>query len=980
MQILLSLPPTLVDSFAELENRSAPTWIAGSDPAGSKLGSGGGTAHLLATAWQTSQAHAEGSPGFQQWLDTSRKLIIHAGGQSRRLPAYAANGKVFAPMPVFRWSKGQRLDQSLLDLQLPFYQNLLSQAPESYRTMVTSGDVLIRNNAPLPPLPEVDVLCLGLWVSPEQASHHGAFFCKHQSPEELAFFLQKPAPERIRELAPEYLFMIDLGVWLFSAKALDVLMRKCGWNADSNEFRGGQASLYELYAEFGLGLGNSPTSQDPEVNALTSAVLPLPQGQFYHFGTNRELIHSSALLQDLVTDQRETGRMGIKPRQDIFTLNALTERPLSAKNHTLWVDNSFIPASWQLAHEHVLTGIPENHWTLSLQPGQCLDLVPVAKADYCLRFYGIDDPFRGSLNAPATEWLGQPIANWFSSRGLSLGDLGIPADTDIQEVPLFPVLSDRQLQLETDPPAEKSAGRAEAFLQWLLDAGSACESDAERFRQLWLESPRLSAAQLGEKANLKRLYQQRRTFRHRLLKPLAENFQRNIFYRLDLEATAADYAQTEHELPTLPSLDSDLMQQVHARMFQAAVCRHRNQSSAAEFEQDAFQILREAIIEPMREAPVLPSRHVLDDQIVWGRSPVRLDLAGGWTDTPPYCLMNGGKVVNLAVELNGQPPVQVFAKVTERPDIVLRSIDLGVAERLSTYEELRGYNQVGSGFVILKAALALAGFLPEFCSQKYPSLKEQLHSFGGGLEISLLAAIPKGSGLGTSSVLSATVLGTLSDVCGLRWDHRQISRRTLVLEQMLTTGGGWQDQLGGLTRGLKLIETQPGLDQTPLVRWLPTYLFTNPETRNCVLLYYTGITRVAKHILQDIVRGMFLNNQQHLGLLADLADHAGATYETLLREDWDDLCRMVRRSWQLNQALDAGTNPPAVQAILAKIDEYLAGMKLLGAGGGGYMLMMAKDADAAGRIRRILQSNPPNPRARFVDVAISETGLQITRS
>jgi len=54
--------------------------------------------------------------------------------------------------------------------------------------------------------------------------------------------------------------------------------------------------------------------------------------------------------------------------------------------------------------------------------------------------------------------------------------------------------------------------------------------------------------------------------------------------------------------------------------------------------------------------------NVYPDQIVWGRSPVRIDLAGGWTDTPPYCLMEGGSVVNMAIELNGQPPIQVYAK------------------------------------------------------------------------------------------------------------------------------------------------------------------------------------------------------------------------------------------------------------------------------------------------------------------------------
>ena len=108
----------------------------------------------------------------------------------------------------------------------------------------------------------------------------------------------------------------------------------------------------------------------------------------------------------------------------------------------------------------------------------------------------------------------------------------------------------------------------------------------------------------------------------------------------------------------------------------------------------AFAILREALV---NVAPVTPQRRVLEDQIVWGRSPLRLDLAGGWTDTPPYCLEFGGKVVNVAVDLNGQPPIQVFVRVSEKPELVIRSIDIGVEERVQTYEQLATFDHIGSG-------------------------------------------------------------------------------------------------------------------------------------------------------------------------------------------------------------------------------------------------------------------------------------------
>ena len=214
----------------------------------------------------------------------------------------------------------------------------------------------------------------------------------------------------------------------------------------------------------------------------------------------------------------------------------------------------------------------------------------------------------------------------------------------------------------------------------------------------------------------------------------------------------------------------------------------------------------------------------------------------------------------------------------------------------------------------------------------------------------------------------------------VQWDKTSLGNRTLALEQMLTSGGGWQDQYGGITRGLKLLRTSPGMDQTPELRWLPDYLFTDPLHKSHMLFYYTGMTRVAKNLLGEIVRGMFLNRRSHLATLDALGHHAMDVYETLQRGDYSSLGRKVRHTWQLNQQLDPGTNPPEIQRMLAPIDDWLLGMKLLGAGGGGYLLMLAKDAEAASRIRQSLSANPPNDRARFVDFALSDSGMRITRS
>ena len=304
---------------------------------------------------------------------------------------------------------------------------------------------------------------------------------------------------------------------------------------------------------------------------------------------------------------------------------------------------------------------------------------------------------------------------------------------------------------------------------------------------------------------------------------------------------------------------------------------------------------------------------------------------------------------------------------------MLRSIDLGAMEAVETSDQLKDFMHVGSPFSIPKAALVLAGF-------GNGVLKGELEAFGSGIEITLLSAIPAGSGLGTSSILAATVLGALNDFCGLGWDKNEIGHRTLMLEQMLTTGGGWQDQFGGVLGGVKLLQTGRGFAQNPQVRWLPTDLWTQPEYRPCHLLYYTGITRTAKSILAEIVRRMFLNHGDELRLLRQMKAHTLDMYEAIQQNDFVRMGQLVRKTWTQNQLLDSGTNPESVEALTRLIDDLCLGYKLPGAGGGGYLYMIAKDPEAAARIKQILTDNSPRKNARFVEMDLSTKGLQISRS
>ena len=868
---LLSLPPNLVSAFHEVTGLSEEEYFCTCDPIGHRLGSGGGTSWLLMEAMKGDEAET-----FDEWLAKEKRILVHAGGQSKRLPSYAVSGKVLMPLPVFRWERGQKLSQNLLSVQLPLYEKMMQMAPDNIHTMIVSGDVLIRATQPLQAIPQADVVCYGLWLDASVAKNHGVFVSDRRSPSVLKQMLQKPSVKTLSELQKDHFYLTDIGVWMLSDKAVRLLMERSivGNPRETRETRmtgnysPSDYKEYDLYSEFGCALGTDPSIPDSELSELSVAIVPLSGGEFYHFGTSKEMISSTLRLQNLVNDQREIMHLDRKPHPSIFVQNAVTKIPFTEENTNIWVENSYIGEKWHLTHDHVITGVPENDWEISLEPGECIDVVPVGDSDYEIRRYHIDEPQNSN--------------------------------------------------------------------------------------------------ELAEKANLYRLFAQRREFRKQNWSALVKNWRHSVFYQLDLADAQEEFKNFGIPLPEPLEDDAPLMTRIHNAMF-------RRESDKA------FGLLREGILEG-QEIVGTPQRDIADDQIVWGRSPVRIDIAGGWTDTPPYCLMEGGNVINFAIELNGQPPLQVYIKPSREYHIVLRSIDLGAMEVVETNEQLTDFMHVGSPFSIPKAALVLAGFGSHNGIRTLCDIHSQLEEFGCGIELTLLSAIPAGSGLGTSSILAATVLGALNDFCGLGWDKNEIGRRTLMLEQMLTTGGGWQDQFGGILSGVKLLQTGRGFDQSPKVRWLPNDLWTQPEYRACHLLYYTGITRTAKSILAEIVRRMFLNHSGEIRQLREMKEHTMEMYEAIQQNDFQRMGLLVRKTWAQNQALDYGTNPQAVSKLTDLIDDLCMGYKLPGAGGGGYLYMIAKDPEAAVRIKQILTENSTNRNARFVEMTLSTIGLQISRS
>ena len=525
------------------------------------MGSGGGTAWLLEACKQ----HIAPDKDFLEWLREEKRILLHAGGQSRRLPGYAPSGKILTPIPVFRWARGQRLEQNLLSLQLPLYEQIMEKAPASLRTLIASGDVYIRAGQPLQDIPDVDVVCYGLWVDPNLAKNHGAFVSSRSNPDKLDFMLQKPSVEELGKLMQTHLFLMDIGIWLLSDRAVDLLIKRSK--------KGGELSYYDMYSEFGLTLGEHPRIADEELNGLSVAILPLPGGEFYHYGTSRELISSTLAVQNLVNDQREIMHRKVKPHPAMFVQNADVAYRLTADNSEIWIENSCVGKEWNIHRQTIITGVPTNEWKLNVPSGVCIDVVPLGEAEYVARPYGFNDTFKGALTEERTIYQGISVREWLSCRKVAVEE--IDGAHDLQAARLFPVCSTiEELGL---------------VMRWMIS-----EPELQEGKEIWKRSRRLSADEISAYANLRRLAAQRDSFRVMNWPVLARNYERSVFYQLNLDDAAHEFAIHHLELPDALPLSAPLMTRISDNMFRARVQQFSGKTYT-EYERRAFGLMREGL-------------------------------------------------------------------------------------------------------------------------------------------------------------------------------------------------------------------------------------------------------------------------------------------------------------------------------------------------------------------------------------------------
>ncbi|XP_059191686.1 L-fucose kinase [Centropristis striata] len=342
--------------------------------------------------------------------------------------------------------------------------------------------------------------------------------------------------------------------------------------------------------------------------------------------------------------------------------------------------------------------------------------------------------------------------------------------------------------------------------------------------------------------------------------------------------------------------------------------------------------------------------------------PARLDLAGGWSDTPPIAFEHGGSVTNVAVKVDGKRPIGARARRIREPRLLLVSYTGGRDSGVSTetvcnnLDDLRDYCQPHAPGALLKAVCVCSGLVS--LSSQHALGDQLMQRWGGGVELQSWSLLPTGSGLGTSSILAGALLAAIYRCTGRSYDTDSLIHAVLYLEQILTTGGGWQDQVGGLVGGVKVGRSRASLPLTVEVERLspPDDFLVSLEKH--LLLVYTGKTRLARNLLQDVVRSWY----SRLPSMVQNAQQLVANSEECARACSDgSLSRLglcLDRSWQQKKLMAPGCEPASVRAMMEALRPLVLGQSLAGAGGGGFLYLLTREPQQRQAVLQVLNNTP----------------------
>lgn len=898
------------------------------DPEGKRVGSGGATFNVLAYLAK----EAGGSTG--NCFTGKKILVIHSGGDSKRVPQYSVCGKLFSPVP--RQLPGGE-PSTLFDEFMIVMSSVAGRIKEGM--LILSGDVLLLFNSLQLDFQFKGAAAISIKEHVSTGKEHGVFLRNKEGMVER--FLHKQSEEQLRKLGAvneQDNVDLDTGAVLFDCELLNALMSLISTDDKIDAEKYGQfvndKARISFYGDFLYPLAEKSSleefyNQAPEGNfceelrrcreliwqalsGFSMKVICLSPAEFIHFGTTGELLH---LVTDKMADYEFLGWKSCicsNVEQKRFASHNSFICDESRIGDNCYLEDSFVGALAKVERGAIVSQIEIDG--ITIPENTVVHCVEQLDGSYVARVYGVEDNPKGTYEKN-TSFLGGYLKDVLDFYQVNVENIWENDERYLWFAALYPSCQTRQEAVESSLFLVKMA-RGEA--------------DKEEVRK-WLSFKRCSLFESFNNANVESVLPFKTNLRNRILVDIFIQKLSEGGYYLDALKIFGESIPKE-ALSGLLTIAANSDYKTAMRIYYALGMENK-----------CFDTIKKQVFASAMENREEEKNLKIMQNEVSVALPLRVNWGGGWTDTPPYCNEQGGVVLNAAIKLNGIMPVQVTVKKLEELEVQFESADLDVKTVIHDSADIRDCMNPYDYFALHKAALIACGIIPYQEKKGEGSLQEILKALGGGIYLSTkVVGVPKGSGLGTSSILAGACAKAILAFMGCHTTDSALFDIVLRMEQIMSTGGGWQDQAGGMTGGIKLITSKPGIRQILHLDYLTIPEEAKKELNERFAIVYTGQRRLARNLLREVVGNYIGGRKASVDALSAMKETALLMCRALEKGDIDELAKLFNRHWELSLQLDEGATNLCIDQIFMVMEDLIDGRFIAGAGGGGFLQIIMK--------------------------------------
>ncbi|MBY8982573.1 MAG: GHMP kinase [Candidatus Lokiarchaeota archaeon] len=300
--------------------------------------------------------------------------------------------------------------------------------------------------------------------------------------------------------------------------------------------------------------------------------------------------------------------------------------------------------------------------------------------------------------------------------------------------------------------------------------------------------------------------------------------------------------------------------------------------------------------------------------IIRSKAPFRVSFGGGGTDMPPYCVDHGGCVINTTIDRH------VFVTIKPREDNFIHINAINFDDK---FIFKIGDNDYTVGYEIFKGVVNVLGI-------------------NNGFNIKIFSELPAGSGMGGSSSLAVALIGAFNEYYNLGYNIHEIAQKAYEIERIeLKQKGGYQDQFATSYGGFNFIEFSNKVEVLPINASKDII----NELQYCLILCYVGGSHFSSDIQDEVLEGYQIEKKSYMESMEDLKKVAYGMKEIIESDKLNkinDFGELLHQGWLAKKGLSNKISNKKIENFYLTSRRYgVIGGKLLGAGGGGHLLLFS---------------------------------------